>query len=126
MGKNTRKILIIEDNADSAEPLKLLLEFENHIVRLASDGASGIRETAEFMPEVVICDIGLPGDLSGYEVAKEIKENALLKDTFLIALSGFGTKADKEKSKSSGFDTHLVKPPDFDVLLNLVESLSVE
>ena len=118
--------MIIEDNADSAEPLKLLLEIDNHIVKLASDGANGVKEAAEFMPEVVICDIGLPGDLNGYEVASEIRRVSELKDTFLIALSGFGTSADKEKSKLSGFDTHLVKPPDFDILLNLIENLSAE
>lgn len=122
--KISRRVLIIEDNADSAESLQFLLEMNGHIVQTSEDGRSGIETAAEFLPEVVICDIGLPGELAGFQVAAKIRENDHFKDIFMIALSGFGLEKDKERSLSSGFNCHLVKPPDFDYLLEMLQTLT--
>jgi two-component system, chemotaxis family, CheB/CheR fusion protein len=118
--EKSRRILIIEDNFDSAETLKALLEMQSHTLEVAYDGKSGIEKSSTFTPEVIICDIGLPGDLDGYDVAKIIRENERLKPITLIALSGYGQKEDVQKAIESGFDFHLVKPPDFDKLFRLI------
>ncbi len=119
--EKSRRILIIEDNFDSAETLKALLEMQNHTLEIAHDGRSGLEKSLKFEPEIVICDIGLPGDFDGYDVAKSFREDERLKSVFLIALSGYGQKEDVQQSIQSGFDFHLVKPPDFDKLFDLIE-----
>lgn len=121
--KQTRRILIIEDNFDSAETLQTLLAMQDHTVEIAFDGKKGIEKALQFAPEIIICDIGLPDSFDGYEVGKAVRNNESLKNTFLIALSGYGQKEDIQKSIESGFDAHLVKPADFDKLFELIEEL---
>lgn len=116
-----RRILIIEDNADSAESLKFLLALDDHEVLVAHDGHKGLEKAHEFLPEIIICDIGLPGGLDGYQVAEQIRQNENLKNVFLIALSGYGQSDDLEHSQTVGFNQHLTKPADFDVLLKLIK-----
>ena len=116
-----RRILVIEDNFDSAETLKALLELQNHTLEIAYDGKSGIEKSLTFAPEIVICDIGLPDDFDGYKVAQTIRKNEKLQPVCLIALSGYGQKEDIQQSVASGFDFHLVKPADFDKLFKLIE-----
>lgn len=118
--EKSRRILIIEDNLDSVETLKTLLEMQTHTLEVAFDARSGIDKSLSFTPEVIICDIGLPGDLDGYDVAKIIRENESLSSVTLIALSGYGQKEDVQKAIESGFDFHIVKPPDFDKLFRLI------
>ncbi len=118
--EKSRRILIIEDDPDSAVSLKILLEMQKYTIEVAYDGESGIDKSLDFAPEIIICDIGLPGGLDGYDVAKIVRENELLKSATLIALSGYGQKEDVQKSIEAGFDFHLVKPPDFDKLFDLI------
>ncbi len=119
-GSGNRRILVIEDNADSAETLKILLEMSDYKVETSPDGKDGIRQSAEFAPEIIICDIGLPGGMNGYDVVTELKKDARHKNAYFVALSGYGQPEDKEKSAAAGFDEHLVKPVDFDVLIDLL------
>lgn len=122
--KPTHRILIIEDNDDSAESLKLLLEINEHNVETASDGESGLQKALEFEPHVVVCDIGLPGKFDGLEVAKMLRQNEKTQSAFLIALSGYGQAEDLKAARQAGFDQHLLKPADFDKLMNLVDEFT--
>lgn len=122
--KPTHRILIIEDNEDSAESLKLLLEINEHTVETASDGESGLRKALEFEPHVVVCDIGLPGKFDGLEVAKLLRQNEKTQSAYLIALSGYGQAEDVKATRQAGFNDHLVKPADFDKLINLVDNFT--
>lgn len=123
MENTLRRILIVEDDADSAEALQIILEMHRHSVRVASDGESAILKAHEFQPDVIICDIGLPGVMSGYDVAAAIREHEHLKSVYLIALSGYGETKDFRQTDRTGFDSHLVKPPEYDKLLSLIENL---
>jgi two-component system CheB/CheR fusion protein len=118
----SRRILVIEDNLDSAEVLQTFLEINGHEITVKNDAAAGLEAVKATMPDVVICDISLSGDLDGYDIAEEIRRHEQLKSVFLIALSGFGRPEDKEKSRSAGFDEHLTKPTDFDALIELINT----
>ena len=104
-------ILMIDDNKDLAIVMCELIETLGHIASVAFNGTEGIAKAKELRPDVVICDIGLPG-MSGYEVAKIISNDAQLKDTFLIAFSGYVQPNDIELSIEAGFNRHLGKPVD--------------
>ena len=110
-----RRVLVIEDNADAAETLKDALELSDHIVEVAGSGAEGLEMARGFAPDVVLCDIGLPG-MDGYEVAKAIRADPQLRSVWLVALSGYALPEDVERAKGAGFDRHLAKPPDLDAL----------
>jgi CheY-like chemotaxis protein len=120
--RSSRRILVIEDNLDSAEVLQTFLEIHGHEISVDYDGANGLETARQENPDVIICDINLSGDLDGYDIAEEIKRNEQTKSIFLIALSGYGRIEDKEKSKAAGFDSHLVKPTNFDDLLELLDN----
>jgi CheY-like chemotaxis protein len=120
--KLSHRILIIEDNIDSAESLKMLLEINDHKVEIAADGESGLEKALEFEPQVIVCDIGLPGELDGLEVAKLLRRHEKMQSVYMIALSGYGQAEDISATHQAGFNQHLVKPADFDKLINLVEN----
>ncbi len=103
------KILVVEDNVDSAESMALLLRLNGHEVRIAHDGSSALAEAHSFVPQIVLCDIGLPG-MDGYEVAARLREQEAFKQTPLIALTGYGQEESRRRAKEAGFDYHLVKP----------------
>jgi PAS domain S-box-containing protein len=105
------RILLIDDNADASESLALLLQLEGHEVDTANRGLKGIEKAQAFRPQIVLLDIGLP-DISGYEVAKRLRELPETRQAFLVAISGYGQSEDLEQSKSAGFDRHLLKPVD--------------
>ncbi len=107
----TRRILVVDDNIDSAESLTLLLGMFGHEVRMVHDGLTAVDTAASFRPDVVLLDIGLPG-LNGYEAAQRIKSEDWAKDIVLIALTGWGQEDDRRRSKEAGFNYHLVKPVD--------------
>jgi FOG: CheY-like receiver len=111
------------DIPDIAEILSSLLGYLGHEVITAYSGPEGISKAKEFRPEVVICDIGLPG-MNGYEVAKSLHNDKELKDTFLIALSGYAQLEDLERSREAGFSTHLAKPVDLDTLEQVLAKVS--
>jgi PAS domain S-box-containing protein len=113
-----RRVLIIDDNQDAADSLARLMELQRHSVRTAYDGPSGLEIMAEFQPDVVMLDIGLPG-MSGYEVAREARQ-VLGSKAFLLALTGYGSGEVRQRCQDSGFDAHLVKPAELDALDELV------
>ncbi|WP_340123454.1 ATP-binding protein [Methylobacter svalbardensis] len=116
------RILVVDDYADAAESLTMLLQAEGHEVEMADCGIKAIERAQEFHPQVVLLDIGLP-DLDGYEVAKRLRALPEFRDAFLIALTGYGQTEDRELSKSAGFNYHLLKPLDFKELSSLLMSL---
>jgi PAS domain S-box-containing protein len=119
---NKLRILLIDDNADVTESLALLLQIEGHEVDTADCGLKGLEKAQTFRPQVVLLDIGLP-DISGYEVAKRLRELPETRQAFLVAISGYGQPADLEQSKSAGFDHHLLKPIDHSNLSALLETV---
>jgi signal transduction histidine kinase len=116
------RILVVDDYADAAESLTMLLQAEGHEVEMADCGMKAIERAQVFHPQVVLLDIGLP-DLDGYEVAKRLRALPESRDAFLIALTGYGQTEDREFSKSAGFNYHLLKPLNFSKLSSLLTSL---
>jgi CheY-like chemotaxis protein len=108
------KVLVVDDNADSAETLSELLPIWGHEARIAYDGESALRLVGEFRPDVVLLDIGLPG-MDGFEVARRIRQGATPVHR-LVAMTGYGDDEDRRKAREAGFDGHLVKPVDPDLL----------
>jgi PAS domain S-box-containing protein len=108
--ERARRILIIEDNIDAARGLCEFLRLRKHEVEVAHDGPGGLEKARRFKPEVVFCDIGLPG-MDGYQVAKAFRADARLRDAYLVALTGFALPDDRAKARASGFDQHIAKPP---------------
>jgi signal transduction histidine kinase len=118
-----RDILIVEDNDDAAQTLQRLLEMAGHRVRTARDGAAGLAMLRAEPPEIALIDVGLPR-MSGYEVARAARGAADGRRPVLVALTGYGAPEDRERALAAGFDEHLVKPVDFDVLKALLARLS--
>ena len=116
------RVLVVEDNADAAEMLVILLRHVGDEVRLARDGISALDEARDFQPHVMLCDLGLPG-LSGFEVASRVRKQPECRGTLLVALSGYGRDDDRRQSQAAGFDHHLTKPVDPEVLAALIEQL---
>jgi PAS domain S-box-containing protein len=117
-----RRILIVDDNQDGAESLALLLQLGGHETLKAHDGLEAIEAAERFRPDVMLLDIGLPR-LNGYEVCRRIREEPWGKDVVLVALTGWGQEEDRQRSREAGFNTHMVKPVDHDVLMKLIVSL---
>ena len=118
----TLRILVVDDNVDSAEMLRSMLELCGHEVRTAFNGAVGLEMALEFQPQVILCDIGLPG-MSGYDLAAKLRDKPEFRKTRLIALSGYGQEQDRLRSKEAGFDYHLTKPVEPQMLTDLLASL---
>jgi PAS domain S-box-containing protein len=116
------RVLVVEDGHDAAESLRMLLEEYGHEVEVASNGPDGVRAAARWRPQVVICDIGLPG-MDGFAVAAAIRRFPPTAGATLIALSGYGQDADKQKGREAGFDEYLTKPADPAALRALLRKL---
>jgi two-component system CheB/CheR fusion protein len=116
------RILVVDDNQDSAESLATLLALKGHHVRTAFDGPGALDAAGEFRPGVLLLDIGLPG-MNGYEVAEKLREQARFQDVALIAVTGWGQEKDRRRSEAAGFRHHLVKPVDLAELERLLASL---
>jgi CheY-like chemotaxis protein len=114
-----RRVLIADDNRDGAETLGVLLELAGHEVRVAHSGRGALDAVRNAPPEVAIIDIGM-SDLSGYEVARDIRATDSGKSILLIALTGWGQEEDKAHAYAAGFDAHLTKPPDLTLLQRLL------
>jgi CheY-like chemotaxis protein len=115
----SRKVLVVDDLPASADTLKVLLELEGFVVRIANDGATALTVAKEFIPDVLILDIGLPG-MDGFEVARQLRSRPESKDAVMIALTGYGEAESRLRSQQAGFDHHVVKPADIDFLLSIV------
>ncbi|HXC72961.1 MAG TPA: PAS domain S-box protein [Pyrinomonadaceae bacterium] len=118
-----RRILIVDDNRDAADSLAMLMEITGNTTYVAHDGIEAIEEIEKHRPEVVLLDIGLPG-LTGHEVCRRVRQQPWGKDIVMIALTGWGQEDDRRKSEEAGFNGHLVKPVDYDKLLELLSSLT--
>jgi len=105
------RVLVVEDNRDAADSLQVLLELFGYTVEVAYPGTAGVAAAQTFAPDVILCDIGLPG-LDGYKLAAQLRQNPATAQACLIALTGYGTDEDRRKSKEAGFDAHLTKPAD--------------
>lgn len=116
-----RRILVVEDNPDAAATLRDFLELSGHEVELAASGTAGVQAAHRFHPEVVLCDIGLPG-MSGFEVAAELRRDPETRSARLIAVTGYGREEDRRKSREAGFDLHLTKPVDPVRLRDLIQA----
>jgi CheY-like chemotaxis protein len=109
--KSPRRIVVADDNEDSAESFAMLLSFSGHEVRVAHDGAAALNAVRDFRPDVAFLDIGMPG-LSGYEVAQAVRAEPWGRDVTLIAVTGWGQPDDRTRARTAGFDRHLIKPID--------------
>jgi PAS domain S-box-containing protein len=121
--RSHRRVLIIEDNIDAADSLREVLEFGAHEVEVAYNGPEGVAKAREFCPDVVLCDIGLPG-MDGYEVAQVFRADKALRSAHLVALSGYAQPEDLRRSSEAGFEQHLAKPPSIEKLEALLANAS--
>jgi PAS domain S-box-containing protein len=114
-----RRVLVIEDDGAVADSMRTSLELVGHIVEIANSGETGIASAKTFRPEVLLCDVGLPG-MNGYEVARALRADPELGRIHLIALTGYGREEDRLAAKEAGFDLHLTKPVDPERLAELL------
>jgi CheY-like chemotaxis protein len=113
------RVVVVEDNQTVADSYRLVLGLSGYEVRVAYTGPEGVHLAQEWPAEVVLCDIGLPG-LDGYGVATALRRHPATAQARLIALTAYGSDADRQRSQEVGFERHLVKPVDPDVLLELL------
>jgi PAS domain S-box-containing protein len=121
-GSLRRRVLVIEDNPDAAEALRDALELGGHDVAVVHDGPAGLTRAREIHPDVVLCDIGLPG-MDGFEVARAFRADEGLRETALVALSAYALPADLRRASEAGFDRHLAKPSSLEQLEDLIQGL---
>jgi CheY-like chemotaxis protein len=117
------RVVLIDDNQDSADSLAMLLQMKGHDVRTAYHGKEGLEVIRHFPPDLVLLDLALP-DMDGYAVLRTLRSQRLLGPAKVVAMTGFGQESDKERSAQAGFDMHLVKPVDFDMLDRLLEKVA--
>lgn len=113
------RILVVDDYADAAESLMMVLKAEGHTVEIASCGMNALEQAQIFLPQIILLDIGLP-DLDGYEVAKRLRQLPEHQDTLLIAITGYGSREDIKLAHAAGFNHHLLKPIDFEKLFAML------
>src|SRR5688572_4639983 len=113
------RVLVVDDNVDSAALLEILLSEDGHEVRMAHDGHQAIETVGLFRPEVMFLDIGLPG-MSGHEVARKLRETHPKGTLTIVALTGFGHDEERKRSAESGMDHHVLKPLDLDELQTML------
>jgi CheY-like chemotaxis protein len=113
---------VVDDNTDAAKTLAELLRMAGHQVQTAADGHEAIASVDSFVPDIAILDIGLPG-MDGYELARWIRKQPRLQRVRLIALSGYGQASDQKLALEAGFDLHLAKPVDPEVVLTTIQEL---
>lgn len=116
-----RRVLVVDDNEDVVELLSLALERRGHHVRTAGDGAQAVRVAEAFRPNLVLMDLGMPV-LNGYEAARSIRKTEWGYGMTLVAVTGWGHREDREKTRAAGFDYHLVKPVDIETLQSLIRN----
>lgn len=114
-----RRILIVDDNVDSAQSLAMLLNFSGNETATAYDGVTAVEATQSFRPDILLLDISLP-KMDGHEVARRIREQDWGKQMILVALTGWGQEEDRRRSKEAGFDEHMLKPVDYEALMKFL------
>jgi CheY-like chemotaxis protein len=118
-----RRILVVDDNVDSASSLAALLSMTGNQTRMAHDGVEAVQAAEQFRPDLVLLDLGLPG-LNGFEACRRIREQPWSRNTVMVALTGWGHEDYRRKSQAAGFDHHMVKPVDPAALMELLETAS--
>jgi CheY-like chemotaxis protein/two-component sensor histidine kinase len=119
----TSRILVVDDNIDGAETIAMTLRLSGYDVQVAYSGQAALSAVEEYQPNIVILDIGLP-EMDGYEIARRLRQRPQLANMWLIAMTGYGTDSDRQRSKEAGFDHHLVKPVDPQKLEELLVRLT--
>jgi CheY-like chemotaxis protein len=120
--RSALRILIVDDNRDGADILSMMLKMLGNDTRTAYDGQEGVEAAAQFRPDVMLIDIGLP-KLNGYDACRRIREQAWAKKAILIAVTGGGQEEDRHRAHEAGFDKHMVKPLEPQALMKLLASL---
>jgi CheY-like chemotaxis protein len=118
-----RRILIVDDNRDSAQTMAALLQAWGHEVQTAYDGPAAVSAADDFRPEAIFLDLGLPG-MNGYDVAKHLRAAAELAPAMLVAFTGYGQDEDRRRVLDAGFDHHLLKPVDPALLEKIIDTLA--
>jgi two-component system CheB/CheR fusion protein len=118
-----RRILVMEDNLTAARSLRMFLTQTGHAVEVAHNGLHGTELARRFQPEVVLCDIGLPG-MDGYAVARALRGKPEFGRAYLIAVTGYGQEADERRALEAGFDMHMTKPIDLKELESILRGLN--
>jgi CheY-like chemotaxis protein len=113
------KILVVDDDVDSADSLALLLGMGGHETHVAHDGPEAMDAAAQFLPDVVLMDIGLP-KMDGLEVCRRVRQEPWGRQMAMVALTGLGRDRDRLECESAGFDRHMVKPIDYEALLQFI------
>jgi CheY-like chemotaxis protein len=117
------RVLVVDDNSDTADTLAALLKLEGHLVRLAHDGPTALATADNFHPDAVVLDRGLPG-MDGFEVARRLRDRNGGPKPLLVAVSGYGRDEDRQRARQAGFDHHLVKPAEIGALTSLLTATS--
>jgi two-component system CheB/CheR fusion protein len=117
--RHRRRVLIVEDNVDAALSLQEALELDDHEVAVAYNGPDSLTKAREFHPEVILCDVGLPG-MDGYEVARAVRADVSLRGAMLVALTGYALPDDLRRASEAGFERHMAKPPNLEKLERLL------
>ncbi len=115
----SRRILVVDDNRETVEMLKMMLDTSGNPAHYAYDGLQAVKLADEIRPDLILLDIGMP-NLNGYETCRRIREQSWGKEIVIVALTGLGQDDDRLKSRESGFDMHLVKPVDPELLLTVL------
>jgi len=113
----------VDDNLDAANALKMLVEEAGHLVWMAYTGPTALAAALDYRPDVMLLDIGLP-ELDGFEVAKRIRQEPLLRDIVLVAVTGYRQAADRQRVLEAGFDHYLVKPADFEKVRKILAEVT--
>jgi signal transduction histidine kinase/CHASE3 domain sensor protein/ActR/RegA family two-component response regulator len=120
-GKPVSKVLVIDDRLDVILPIRVVLKREGYAFEEAYTGQEGLAKAREFKPDFILCDIGLPGDMSGFDVAKAIRNDEQLSHVYLVALTGYSQPLDQMQSLNAGFDYHVAKPIELKLLHELID-----
>ena len=119
---NLPRVLIVDDNVDSAETLGMLLDLYGHETRTAGDGPQALAAGEDFRPQAVLLDIGLPG-MDGFEVCRRIRATDWGRDALLVAVTGWGEESTGRRARDAGFDAHLVKPVEPQALQDVLQGV---
>ena len=121
--KRALRVLVVDDNVCATQILEILIQASGHLVRMAHTGPTALAAALDYRPDVMLMDIGLP-ELDGFEVAKQIRQQPVLRDTVLVAITGYGQESDRQHSLEAGFDHYLVKPADFEKVRQILASVT--
>lgn len=120
--KHSVRVLVVDDNCDAADTLSMLLELLGHSAQVAHDGPAALDAVLDFRPQVVFLDIGMPG-MNGYDVAVAIRNDRRFDQPLLVALTGWGSEDDRERTRAAGFDLHLTKPVDLAAIEKMLSNV---